>query len=741
MTMIPASSRPTSLMTGVITSPNSTDAEEGQVSIVASLPGGADGADNVRSGDDGKFDDKVAVSANLESNDDKLIIDFLEDEKKHMTYGRRIALSLMDKSWYNPMAGQKDDDNGDSNDDVGNNNNKDVAGENFDDAREVDNSDLVEKDNNHDVMKEASIDPNITARCIMDDFDEDNKYEKPDLRKGWAYFEHVALNRYLVLNDIKNKPKEDIFTRGFRTLVMNANKKFDRAEAGEDDVPTRLYSPIWTPHKQLGDFGLGVGLYFSTLRAIIVITFFCGLCSLYNILYFASAEYDPADNSTGWIEQGSAVCSTTSWVPCPTCDCIDTNESFTAYGLIPPQRCAISENENGSKKLLFALKNGCDGTHWQLAATNFGTVLFMVFAVMLLGVYMRREEIQFDEDEQTAQDYSIQITNPPGDAKDPEEWRRYFKENCDGAQVTVCTCAVHNDLLVKTLVERRERIRAIQSIQPGESMDTLDLARVAAETERGRRSIPSLLAMVAPGIPEHFSRLVALNAKVEGLSQLNYPVTNIFVTFETEEDQRHVLEKLTVGSAKSSKNDTSALSDPKYLFRGKYVLSVCEPEEPNAIIWENLNVGWAKRLKELFLTSCFTLATIVLVAYLVYLSNNSEKLEKHLASADINMLGSAVTISIFNAIFPSFAKILTNMCESHRSESSRQSSLYYKIALFRWVISAVVIFIITPFTATLDTGNGQVALVPQVYALFFSDMIITNLISLADPVSLNRIFI
>ena len=37
------------------------------------------------------------------------------------------------------------------------------------------------------------------------------------------------------------------------------------------------------------------------------------------------------------------------------------------------------------------------------------------------------------------------------------------------------------------------------------------------------------------------------------------------------------------GSVKSSRNDISALSDPKFLFRGKHVLSVKEPEEPNTI--------------------------------------------------------------------------------------------------------------------------------------------------------------
>ena len=37
------------------------------------------------------------------------------------------------------------------------------------------------------------------------------------------------------------------------------------------------------------------------------------------------------------------------------------------------------------------------------------------------------------------------------------------------------------------------------------------------------------------------------------------------------------------GSVKSSRNDISAVSDPKYLFRGNHVLSVKEPEEPNTI--------------------------------------------------------------------------------------------------------------------------------------------------------------
>jgi Calcium-activated chloride channel len=83
----------------------------------------------------------------------------------------------------------------------------------------------------------------------------------------------------------------------------------------------------------------------------------------------------------------------------------------------------------------------------------------------------------------------------------------------------------------------------------------------------------------------------------------------------------------------------------------------------------------------------------------------------------------AISISIFNAIFPVLAKLLTS-CEAHSSEGGKQRSLYLKIALFRWVNTAVVITIITPFTLTLADEQG---LIPQIYALFFAEIVTTNL--------------
>jgi hypothetical protein len=78
-------------------------------------------------------------------------------------------------------------------------------------------------------------------------------------------------------------------------------------------------------------------------------------------------------------------------------------------------------------------------------------------------------------------------------------------------------------------------------------------------------------------------------------------------------------------------------------------------------------------------------------------------------------------------IFPEFAKVITSF-EAHPTESKLQTSLYFKIAVFRWVNTAVVITIITPFTHTIaDRG-----LIPQICAIFFAEIVTSTLIQLSD---------
>ena len=100
-------------------------------------------------------------------------------------------------------------------------------------------------------------------------------------------------------------------------------------------------------------------------------------------------------------------------------------------------------------------------------------------------------------------------------------------------------------------------------------------------------------------------------AKVKGLAQLDYDVTNVFITFETEADQRRVLGELSVGFWQSHTNDRKAVPND-YLYDDK-VLYVSEPDEPSTIRWEDMNVSIPQALKLMvfsFIMTWFSIAAV-----------------------------------------------------------------------------------------------------------------------------------
>jgi hypothetical protein len=351
---------------------------------------------------------------------------------------------------------------------------------------------------------------------------------------------------------------------------------------------------------------------------------------------------------------------------------------------------------------------------------NYGTLLFFLFGIVIVNAYQKYREIKYDEDEQTAQDYSITVTNPPPDATNPEEWRAFFREKFDGVHITACTIAVDNDFLVRSLLERRECMQKIELLlEPGTSLDELNLAKMAAQIERERSFFSKFLAVFVPGIPELLGRVTILASRVQGLAQQEYPAKNVFITFETEAAQRKVLSALSVGLIAAHFNKTKVMAQtPQYLFRGELLLNVHEPEEPSTVRWQDLNAKLPEKMKSILTTTLSTMGAIAIIALLIYTLHG------------LNVTWAALAIATFNAIFPIFARLLTQ-AESHASESSRQTSLYFKIAVFRWVNTAIIITIITPFTKTIDNKDG---LIRSIGAIFFADIVTTNAIQLLDPV-------
>jgi hypothetical protein len=581
---------------------------------------------------------------------DRDTFDFLRDDPQTMMYGRRIALLLMRYRWYYPRLGHvnnhKEDDDDSASDSTPTHESPPLPGRG---SGDLNNSNTHFTNATHAGAQAAS------------------------LAKAWAYFEHVTLPRYVDYRD-QGKVKKSLCVRMYRRL-MKWDQRLPRADPGESHKPTSLYSPLFTPIAQMGDFGLGTGLYFTTLRAMAILLFVLGVINIPNMMYFAGAEYSDNQVGVSHILKGSAICTRTKWVPCPDCT-IPTME--------PNRLATATYEENGQREtLLFALKNDCDGATFRTARINFATLIFLVIGIVALKFYQKQWEVKFDEDEVTARDYSIVIENPPIEARDPDQWRRFF-ERTFRAKVASVTIGIDNDLLIKTLVERREALRCLElALDPGSQLDVLTLARISSRIENRRNVIQKFMAWVFPGIPEYFGRLTVLTARVQGLAQQEYGVKNVFVTFAKETSKNRILDQFSIGDWVIRRNDVEHMNNTgrgKLCFEGKVILKCRHPDEPLTIRWKDLNSRGDVRLIQMMVTNVIAAVGMCVFAGLITVAY-----EKDPAAGPI-------TISVSNLVFPEFAKWLTEF-EAHFSEGDKQTSLYFKIALFRWINTAILITI------------------------------------------------
>lgn len=612
-----------------------------------------------------------------------------------------------------------------------------------------------------------------------------------NLEEGWCYFEHVTLPRYVLRSNSNTTTTATGIVVSENTCCHKLHKyicgsshhtTLDRAEPGDTTQTTRLY-PVWhTPLSQMGDFGIGIGLYFTTLKVLGVLCLLAGIITLPNILYYSSTNYSTLGQSSSLVPNlltlGSAICTDTPWVICQDCtpqqflpngnqrqsigvgDTYDSTTSAVTPDIRFASTCTPSSTSSTTTTAstdctIFIKKNNCLGAQKQQGLINLSAFLFVFVAMFFLNFYVRRKAIEFDEDEQTAQDYSILVRNPPSDAYDPEEWRKYFQQTLDDedVHVTVCTVVVANDLLLQTLHELRDKKRQLHELlllhtqqqqkqdinqhhhqqqqqnditynnyqqDIYENINHNNISKVVADIIRNSSTIGMVLKAILRNtlgcgwdIPSLYERTLVLEHRARGLAQLQHPVSKVFVTLETEGDQRSILERLSYGKFQIWKNERirrqqerhtqtsdqnttnvnnnrwkrpsrsqTTVVPEEYLFRGKYALLVTEPAEPSAVRWENLDDTTESQIISVCITTFVCLCAVVLIAYIVKLCR------------DRDPALCAFAIAFFNALFPLFAKAMTNI-ESHTDEGQKQRSLYIKIAVFRWVNTAIVIFIIT----------------------------------------------
>ena len=282
-----------------------------------------------------------------------------EDDDRDITYGRRIARFLTEHgyTWYNPRAAANDT-----------NHCEDEAAAHNDNHQPVD-------------------DNNLHHNC------------GPKLDSAWAYFEHIALPRKL-------------HSSARYSDKINSYK----ADPGEHTLRTELYPYLTTPEDQLGDFGIGVGIYFLSMRVFSIICFIAGLLYIPVIHFYRSNDYSEGEdsaNSNSWVLRGSAICTDTMWVPCPGCG--NHEDDFDATRLA---NGTLQSDPN--TVVYFALRNLCEGANWEQGVNHLCVAAFMFISICVLSWLLLKGELKFDEDNLTASDYSVRVLDPPEDAIDPD---------------------------------------------------------------------------------------------------------------------------------------------------------------------------------------------------------------------------------------------------------------------------------------------------------------------------------
>ena len=409
----------------------------------------------------------------------------------------------------------------------------------------------------------------------------------------------------------------------------NNNNDFVRAPQSQRLIhKTELYPVVETPLEELVHFGVSIRMFFSTLLVFSGILGIAGVLNVPLMLYFwgyaatnsSSGEdnYYAADDGSssstnkdgvdymgiGKMIRASALCDATEWVACDTCHADDH------IGEYPDYRLDIS---NGIEMVR---RNVCDFDGFLVPGlcSFVATLLVLGLTAMAFFGKQRQAEIVFDEQVQTASDYSIKISNPPPDALDPDEWRNFFNQyntydgvdgdSIDGGDsdayesngegnshsiddnslrksqnkntpamtassreaggVVLVTIAIDNAVLLQALIQRRKSLRALSKLlrrgtdmsSPAIVEEAVQDAAMATSSSTYYRLIPSkiqqLLQQDARYLWEDIQRL---ENDIRSFVSQDFHAVAVFVTFNTERSQRNALHALSTGKINIWRNE------------------------------------------------------------------------------------------------------------------------------------------------------------------------------------------
>ena len=261
---------------------------------------------------------------------------------------------------------------------------------------------------------------------------------------------------------------------------------------GADGEPAELYRPFGATTAEISEFGVGVSLYFASLKYLFCVLLVCALCQLGAIA--ANKKFNPP--GTGDTLLGSTLGA----------------NIFSLHA-----------SEQGLADLL--------------------STGFLLLAALLATCLQSRMVDQLDKDHLTPSDYSVRVDNPPRNVSNPDEYYNFFSKFGD---VVLVTIAYNNGQLIESMANKK-----LYESQTSAQRRYKDLAhqlhkRYVDQEDATCCTTNMQMCGYSPTLGYVQELLTAETKALTSLSQKDYRPWRVFVTFAHQAQQRACLQATKV---------------------------------------------------------------------------------------------------------------------------------------------------------------------------------------------------
>lgn len=480
------------------------------------------------------------------------------------------------------------------------------------------------------------------------------------------------------------------------------------------------YTLLGTTVRTLGDFGIGVGLYFSFLLNLSAVMLVSGAGSFPVILRNAHELRDIAVSP----QSGSL------------------NYTSLPHPIVPDGFEPLRGTTAGLEWVDITYDERWDVFTMELCVSTF----LLIFIVINTRATSRLEET-IDKDHITGRDYSLVVDELPQHIQSADQVRSFYEhllrpvgQSQDHQRVAVVVLQRHNARLMLHTAEMalaRSRLQRITQGREGTRDDLSDIPRVPNVGWVQRfawyvflgRSIQYWRWLA------HFSNECIRDCTTTQSTSIKRPF-RAYVVFDNPADRNEALRRTQRGWCEQWVESRNPLARcPAYV-----------APEPSDIRWDALHVHWViKYIAAVISTLCtfFILAFSFWVLFQlqrvrsVY-SSSSSSARPDPSTSTVDGVAveqthwesflPGVFIACVNMALPAAIKGLVLGIEFHSTHSSLQTSLLSKLVFTRILNSAVIPFLATP-TGIMTNGG----VLRRLQSVMFADFLVSNFVRYVDP--------